>query len=1281
MTKIIRALTIAVVLASASAAADDTAAPTMAAFVVGLESYRDSELNKLQYPAQDARDVFQQLQEISSFQKNRSRLLLAERAAQPDEVPTDPVLRRRRYWTAQEIRNEFREFLEQVKDNDLVVIYVGGHGFAARDQSLLLTASDFDPVRTRNDIPYSDLIGDLRRQIAGSQLALVRVAMFLNVCGAGNAGAMNVAPELVDAGRKLNQELQYGKFKYSLFPATARLQNAYEDDAKRKRSVFAHYLIEGLRGAAADKRTGAIMAGPLLTYIERGMNEFQTERGQPRIELPHTIDPDMVIGLTQRQQGKANYAVGMALLAAAREIAPSTGSELDRGARAAQSTLLTDLAIDQFTQALRRNPELKGRARLRRVQARFLNGASPEAEDIARDLHSLEAGSDLLTDVELAQMQALGGVDRIQTSGPATLKALRDELQAGQPFYTLMIDGAPLSDRLRSGLDLWDAFLARFPGRSTLPTIKLKWEQLNSEQSSLPSELMQTLQTASATAPKARLMVVYCCVAAQPSSVLLARSSRSSSAAAGARSPKSTAESLRPFGRIEIQQIARAWAGPVSIVLDAPFGGVLLEDPPSDIGNVSLLLAAQEPNGMTFGSPEPSRDSDTAEPARDSPDRLLSSTRRLIASFEEGSEDYSPDPSAVAKWQQILISDQNLGWVMGTPGWFPAWGKDRSRYIAEEHLEPLVRWAYLVSHGCHLEELTACDKAVAQRAPDPMQVLRDVAAQDLSGRGPEVSAQYRQIHDGLITLANVAARGSAGSPDSPLGTADTRAALLRAADGVLVRTNGASSKSARTIHVISMGVEDYKTPLIPDLPNTIGDLLAYDQALTKVLSLPGTIVEVHPAKVAATAREILETLSAVRDSMEGRPQDLAIFIFSGRGIELNGRRYLASAALDVLPDVNARPAGPQPSFIWNMNELVDLWQIGQLMQGRWFVGLYDAQFTAPIRQARADQILDKHVDSVRPRDTATALLANDGRVASGSQSVFLPRGEVPAKQVHIWVNGPVTAQRMPPHVCAPNKELTVSPLAAAVVSILNDRQPGTYRDVMKQLENHTCLRDQVSVNFQGDVDLPVFASGDGAELVEYFHSEDARRELNLSAAVAVTMAAEGRHSSVRHTLSDAALLVTLLQLFKKYEDILGVSAQHQQWLKRARSGLEEITLELLTQEGAEDLWPIRSELLMRLFELSDDPNEAIRVLHQADPRSILSKRNLARSLVDLTRAAIDQQSTIVLQKTESTLEGLKEIDPTATQRLNVIRQSERQRRAQVFSITQPRGEPSSAPLP
>src|SRR5262249_36250349 len=163
------------------------------------------------------------------------------------------------------------------------------------------------------------------------------------------------------------------------------------------------------------------------------------------------------------------------------------------------------------------------------------------------------------------------------------------------------------------------------------------------------------------------------------------------------------------------------------------------------------------------------------------------------------------------------------------------------------------------------------------------------------------------------------------------GRAETQAALLKSAAGVLVRANGASSKNARTVHVISMGVEDYKTPLIADLPSTMGDLATYDESQKTILTLTVACVAVAQTQVTVTDRDILDALTAVRNEMEGRPQDLAIFIFSGRGIELNGRRYLASAALDVLPDMNARPAGVQAGFVWNMNELIDLWQIAQLM--------------------------------------------------------------------------------------------------------------------------------------------------------------------------------------------------------------------------------------------------------------------------------------------------------------------------------------------------------------
>lgn len=1242
MIRIVCALMIAIAGVPASAAADEIQSPPMVAFVVGLESYKDPELNKLKYPAQDARDVFEQLQEISSFQKSRSRLLLAERSPRPDQGPPDPNIRSKQYWTAQEIRNEFRDFLDQLKDGELVVIYVGGHGFAARDQSLMLTASDFDPVRSRNDIPYSDLIGDLRRQIEGNQLAMVRVAMFLNVCGAGNAGAMNVTPDLVDAGRKLNQEFGYGKFKYSLFPATARLQNAFEDEGRR-RSVFAYYLIEGLRGAAADRITGAITAGPLFDYIEKGLNKFQSERHQPPITLPRTIDKDMVIGLTQRQRGRANYIVGMSLLAASREIFPPTEAEPDREARATQSTLLADLAIDQFTQALRRNPELKARARLRRSQARLLSGSSSQSEDVAADLQSLqEAGSPLLTIGELAQVEALGGKGRPQTSSPPTLRALRDGLKAGEPFHTLLMTDS--TDRRSSKLESWEAYLSGFPGRRTTAKFMLEISAA-SEEANLPPKLLEALQSVPEDERKTRLMVVYSGPSIQPSSAR--------SALLGVK----PSMRLLPFGRAEIEQIAKTWGGPITVILDAPFGGVVLDDPPLQVENVSLFLAAREPNGMTFTGQS----------------RQQSTTELLIAALQEGVEDYAGFQSARTKWQE-LIGSSGQQWVVGTPGWFPVWGPDRSRGAAQAQLEPLIRWSYLVGRGCQLEELAGCDAAVNKLKLDPMQALQRVSSEDLLGRGPEVSGQYYRVSDDLEKLASAAPGAPVG--DDPLGTSDTRSELRNAAEGVRMRADGASSKSARTVHIITMGVEDYKSPLIADLPGTSEDLRAYRQTLTDILTLPGTVVETSPISVAATARDILDALSSVAKRMEERPQDLAVFVFSGRGIEINGRRYLASASLDVVPSMSTGLRNSQSDIVWNVNELVDLWQISQLMRDRWFVGIYDAQFTAPTRERRSDQILDKHVDSVRPRDATGASVASEAAIAAGRRSGLMPRGDMPSKQVHIWLDGRVTAQMTAPHACAQQQETTVSPIATAIVSTLHTKRPGTYRDWMKQLEKHECLREPeiLGVRFQGEVDLPVFASGNGAQLVEYFHSNDARRELNLKAAMAVTAAARTRYPSVRNSLSDAALFVTLLELYRKHDDVADVEKQREM-RDRARRELDEITLESLSEEGAEDLWAVRCELLVRLFELGNDPNEAVRVLHQVEPKSVLARRNLALRLVELTRAAIDQQSTVVLEKTEGALEALKWMDQAALtpvqQPMNLLRRSETQRRAEVFSIAQP----------
>jgi hypothetical protein len=1275
-------------------------APTMVAFVVGLESYQDTGLNQLQYPAQDARDVFEQLKAVGNLQKNRSWLLLAERKAREQEERSDETrIIRRRYWPAHAIRNEFKAFLETVTDGDLVVIYVGGHGFAAKDQSLLLTASDFDPIRKYNDIPYSDLIGDIKREIAGRNLGSVQVAMFLNVCGAGNAGAQNITPDMLDAARKLQAEHKFGNFRSVLFPATAPQQDAFEDYEKRKRSVFAHYLIEGLRGGAADKQTGAIMAGPLLDHIEKGLNEFRKERGQTPVKLPPIVDQQLVLGVTKRQQGEANYLAAMALLAASREIAPASAAELDRDERQAQSGLLIDLAVDQLTQALRRNPELKARARLRRAQANLANGVPANAEEVQRDLRAVTEAesSQMLSESEQAEAKALAKQAAPSQLSPQTLRELRDQLQAGAPFHALLITESvrttarePQEQQAAS----WARLLSGYPGLRRAPliaSIDVDFNRLDFDRGGLTKESLDAIGLASSTAdPQARLVVVY---AGRSSTSARASTLRGDKPSFGQTLASTDAAALPdrlfPFGRAEIEQIAEAWKGPITVIVDAPFGGTLLRGKPVEKANISLFLAAREPNGMTFYSPAGKQSSDPSA-------ELRSTTDVLISAFQRGVEDLAQDPeilAAQAGWKREF-GQQTFDWVIGTPVWIPGWGHAAEPSVVNEQLGLLAGWANLVAQGCAHEALASCDRSVTDRvqASDPMRLLQSAASAEMSGGSAEVIRLYRKVESDLTQLANAPASTAFGAAAAGLALQDA-AAIVRA------RAVGAESKGARRIHVISFGVEDYHSPLIADLSGTFADLQAYETALSGALAADATQIVFNQNRTATTAREVLDALNTVRAQVEGRPQDLVILIFSGRGIELAGRRYLATAAADhLLASGRSGAAGTaeQRALIWSTSELIDLWQIAQIMSGRWFIGLYDTQFVHPVREDRPDQLLDKHLDSVRPREAPELGDRNQRKLVNVARATeMLRRAEVPRRQVHIWLEGKVTPSSTPPHPCAAGLDSppnTVSPLATAIVSKLRTEVSDTYRNLLKTLGSHPCLRSQeneLGLSVQGDIDVPVFESGEGAEFVEFFRSGDARRELNLQAALGVSGAAMARFPTARHQLSRAALLVSLIQLLNGKEEILGKAEQQGKRFREALGLLDGLSLAALTAEDAEDLWPIRLELLVRLHELGkpdesgklrSDPAEAVRVLHEAQPVTLLAKRDLARRLVDATREAINQQSTVVLKKTEETLSALRKENEAsvvgADNKLDQLRRAERERRAQSFSLVPPRSQAS-----
>ncbi|HET8644070.1 MAG TPA: hypothetical protein VFO85_01200, partial [Vicinamibacteria bacterium] len=473
-------------------------------------------------------------------------------------------------------------------------------------------------------------------------------------------------------------------------------------------------------------------------------------------------------------------------------------------------------------------------------------------------------------------------------------------------------------------------------------------------------------------------------------------------------------------------------------------------------------------------------------------------------------------------------------------------------------------------------------------------------------------------------------------------------ALGVAAGEVTRRTEGASGRAAapgRRVVVLTFGVQAYSSALVPHLPGTLADLEAYGAALKAALSGTTARVEVRPPVQPETADDLLQALKSERDGLG--PDDLLILVYSGRGIEIGGRRYLTPARVTArmeAPELtNVGPSGQaaQQSTTWDPAQFLDLWQVAETVGDRWFVGLYDAQFTEPRSgeasggPVRADQLLDKHLDSVRPRPEAPE---SAQRAAGIRASQVVRSGGQPPRQLHIWVEGTLTARPSRRHRCLPDAASAVaSPLAAAVIGALSARTPGTYRDWLAQISVSECLGSGTQVVAQGNVDVPLFASGQAAELVDVFQKDMLRHALNLQAARAVTAFVARKFPSVRTRLSHAAVLLAQGVLRGRAPAPHQVKGDLAESLRAAQGELDAAG-----EPAAEDvtLGALRAELFSRRFLLAGDPEQARRALRGAEPPRILSERGLARRLVALTAESMNRQPETLLNDALETLAAL-----------------------------------------
>src|SRR5262249_27991320 len=143
-----------------------------------VERYDLNHLNTLEYVAEDALAVWERLKAVTNFDETRSQLLVADRVPKgPLPVSPDQLRERLDYFT---LRKALEEFLRKAQPDDLVVIYLGGHGAIKSDTpsaGVFFLPSDFGEENGsfRNALRMGELLNLLHVEFGGHKQSVQTV--------------------------------------------------------------------------------------------------------------------------------------------------------------------------------------------------------------------------------------------------------------------------------------------------------------------------------------------------------------------------------------------------------------------------------------------------------------------------------------------------------------------------------------------------------------------------------------------------------------------------------------------------------------------------------------------------------------------------------------------------------------------------------------------------------------------------------------------------------------------------------------------------------------------------------------------------------------------------------------------------------------------------------------------------------------------------------------------------------------------------------------------------
>lgn len=248
--------------------------PSLWVLAIGVSAYQDSSLN-LKYADNDARSIVHTLkeQEGKLFAEINVKLLLNEDG------------------TRENILDAMSKFLGMASYNDLVLIFIAGHGVKDRQTgSYYFVTHDASPDNLMTRGLLWSTFDEAHKRLANN---VSKVMLWLDTC---HAGAMNVAMRGLEAGEELSLALRSAEGTYIL-TASKPGENSEEGETfkleheKSGHGAFTYSLLEGLAGNADMDGDRSISVAELSSYVAKKVPRLTQGRQHPYFRLSGTDMP------------------------------------------------------------------------------------------------------------------------------------------------------------------------------------------------------------------------------------------------------------------------------------------------------------------------------------------------------------------------------------------------------------------------------------------------------------------------------------------------------------------------------------------------------------------------------------------------------------------------------------------------------------------------------------------------------------------------------------------------------------------------------------------------------------------------------------------------------------------------------------------------------------------------------------------------------------------------------------------------------------------------------